>query len=362
MDTAKNENKEILDFSSFIKKYFDWYQIDGFNNKIIQNLWLYATRNPKFNGIEKGWHIDRAILLWGNPGSGKDEMFRLLNQYLHYLKSPYVFDHKVVWEFAAKFTEKDGGGYKVFSEEGRRNRYYEELALTNEKTGQPERETVQHFGNKILIGAELIHIAHNGFKNYGVQAHFSTNLEEGRLLEVYGERSFSRLKYMCNFMKMAGMDRRKEEEPVFLKNINQPPGPPQPRELDIEEHKGNKELLERHYQEFLDNKLPSVPLSIIYNLLVSYGVQVADDEELRSLMEIVAAQYMPDNSTAFTRKTPSEKEKAKNAGVWEISKTRAVTTYFSRLQQSGAKSIFNEVEVNIGEIIEGLVKENKQNQ
>jgi len=342
----QKNDAEILDFTSFIKKYFDWYEIDGFNLKIIQQVGLWATRNKKFNNIEPGWHIDRGLLIWGNPGSGKDEMFRLLNQYLNYLNSKYYFDHRVVWKFADKFSHKENGGYKVFDEEGKTNRYYEELALTNEATGFPDREQVQHFANKILIGAELIHLTHNSFKNYGLMAHFSTNLDEDKLKSVYGERVYSRLKYMCNFIKMSGKDRRKEEEPVFLKNINQPAPPPQPRELDVREHEDNKSILEGYYQDFLQEKNPSIPMALMYDTLIAYDVKVATDDQLRELMDKHEKTYVSD-APALRLRTASEKETYKKSEIWKRSKESAVKHFFQVLKDNNAKTIFGEYEPNL---------------
>ncbi len=354
---SKND-VEILDFTSFIKKYFDWYIVDALNSKILSQIGLWAARNPKFNNMEPGWHIDRALLIWGNPGSGKDEIFRLLNQYLRYLKSKYTFDHRIVWNFAGEFSSKDTGGYRVFAGEGKRNRYYEELALTDEQTGFPSREYVQHFGNKLLIGAELIHITHNAFKNYGVQSHFSTNLEEDKLKEVYGDRVYSRLKYMCNFMKLYGKDRRKEEVPVFLSNINQPPGPPPLREFSEYEVKESKMNLEQYYADFLEHKTPAINLSLVYNMLVAHGVQVATDDELRALMEECEEIYSEEDISK-SRRTPSEKAADKKASIWERSKQISVNLFFQKLKDAGAKSIFGIVEVDVDEMIREQVIEGK---
>lgn len=337
---------EIMDFVSFIKKYFDYYEIDGFNLKILQHLNLWANRDKKFNNLTPGWHIDRGLLLWGNPGSGKDEVFRLLNQYLTYLRSPYHFDHRIVWEFSERFSKKDGGGYGCFSEEGKANRYYEELCLTDEATDYPTKEVAQHMGNKVLVGSEIIHLAHNSFKNNGIQAHFSTNVEEERLRIIYGERAYSRLKYMCNFIKITGKDRRKELSPVFLRNVNQPPPPPKPKELELKEHEDNKTSMDQHYYDFLADKTPSTNLALVYNILVSYGVAVATDDELRQLMEQHEKVYVAADPSLF-KASATEKEKAKQVALWERSRVVAVQLFFQKMKDRGAKSIFGMREVEV---------------
>jgi hypothetical protein len=349
-DTSKKNDANMLDFTSFIKKYYYWYQIDAMNADVISSLGLWANRNPKFNEREPGWHIDRGLLVWGNPGSGKDEIFRILNKYLKYLRSPYRYDHAIVWEFAGKFSSKDHGGYQVFADEGKRNRYYEELALTDESTGLLSREYVQHFGNKLLIGAELIHITHNAFKNLGIQSHFSTNLDVDLLKSVYGERVYSRLRYMCNFVKLFGKDRRVEEAPVFLRNINQPPAPPPPKELSDVEVRESKMNLEQYYLDFLENKAPVISLSLVYNMLVGYGVQVASEDVLRNLMEQVE-QVFVDDPKPLTRRSQSEIAADRKAKIWERAQVLAVQLFFQRLKDAKSETIFGVREVDVDEMI-----------
>lgn len=362
MHPQTKKETDILDFVSFIKKYFNWYEIDGFNLKTLQNLSLYANRDKKFNGIEQGWHIDRGLLIWGNPGTGKDELFRLLNQYYTYLNSPYHFTHRIVWEYGGKFQDKENGGYKCFSEEGKGNRYYEELCMLDAATSYPTREVVTHFGTKILIGAELIHVCHNAFKNYGVQSHFSTNVEDPGLQNFYGEMSYSRLKYMCNFMKFVGKDRRKEQDPVFISNINQPPPPPPPRELSRNIEMENRQILEDAYQHFLKhNQLPDNS-ALLYDSMVAYGVKVAEDEEMREIMEVVEPRYKGEGMGA--RMTASERERVKSAYVWRNSREIALLNYYNLLKVNGAESIFNIISIvapgeekvgekSIGELLTG---------
>lgn len=345
MDTPIKTEPLILDFQSFIRKYFDWYEIDGFNTKTIHKLGLYANRDKKFNGMESSWHIDRSILLYGNPGTGKDELFRLLNQYYKYLRSPYVFSHKVVWKFAEPFATKDIG-YKCFSEEGLGNRYYEELALTDENTGLPTREMVQNFGNKILIGAELVHLCYNSWKHEGWMAHFSTNIrKEDDLRDIYGERIFSRLKEMCNFMPLIGKDRRSEVEPVFIKNRNQAPGPPPPPELSRDEVMENKKVLELAYNFFLVNDDLPEGAALLYDCMVAYGVKICEDEKMRGIMEEVAPRYLGEGLTS--RATASDKEKNKSRYVWEKSREIALLGYYELLKEKGCTSIFEERVVNL---------------
>ncbi len=346
MHTDKKTAPEILDFASFIKEYFPAFQIDGNNATVIANLGLWATRNPKFNGKEDGWHIDRGILLFGPVGVGKDELFRLLRSYLSYLRSPYGYGFKVVWEFARPF-QKDG--YECFQEDAG-NIYYEELGLTDEHTNQPTREFVNHFGTKILIGAEIINLRYKIFKNTAWQTHFSTNLNETQLAETYGSRCMSRLYEMCNIIAVTGKDRRGQVIPEFKTNKNNP-GVPLAREASVDEKKENIASMEQHYQDFLAGKEPTTNLSLVYVMLVAYGVQVATDEELRMFMEQAAERYAGDDPS-LVRKTVRDREEAKRVKIWEVGRRDAVIMFFQRMKAGGRVSIFGETEVRLGLIAE----------
>lgn len=355
MDTLIKKQPDILDFPSFIKEFFDWYVIDDENRRTIQNLSLWANRNPKFNGIEPGWHIDRGLLVMGNPGAGKDELLRLLNQYLKFLGSQYIYSHRIVWEFAADFQNKERGGYGCFSGEGKGNRHYEELALTDPATNYPTREVVNHFGTKVLIGAELIHITHNAFKNYGFQSHFSTNEPENRLFDFYGERAISRLKYMCNFIKFFGEDRRENAIPVFMKNANQPVIRVKnevevSRQMDEE----NTFMLEEGYRNFLESGVMPQYASLTYMLMVAKGVKVCTEEDLQEIKESLAETYVPEIS--ISRKNETEREEEKKLQVQIQSKVTALKIYYNLLKSNGATSIFGEKVANVDLLAEKIIK------
>lgn len=340
MDTNNSTNSELLDFHSFIKKFYPAYEIDGHNLRTIQNIGLWANRDKKFNGIEPGWHIDRGIILSGPVGVGKDELMRKLRKYLSYLRSPYGYGSKVVWHFAKPFT-KDG--YACFQED-KGNIYYEELGLTDERTGKPTREYVQHFGNTLTLGNEIVTIRYDVFKQEGWQSHFSTNLSEQQLEDIYGNRCLSRLNEMCNFMVLTGSDRRGRVDPVFLKNRNNP-APPPPRETTVDEHMQNKRVLEAEYKQFCELGTVSEVASINYYTLVSYGCQVCTDDEMREFMESVAPEYK--ETQTLHKKSQNEQEANKKAYVWDKARTFAVKYFYNKMKNAGAKTIFDIVDVNL---------------
>ncbi len=342
-------DKEILNFDAFIKKFFPSFQVDGNNAKVIGKLGLWANRNEKFNNSQTGDHIDRGILLFGSVGVGKDAIIRLLYKYLSYLRSQYVFDSKVVWEYAALFSQKDNGGYEVFNEKTYGNRYYEELGLTDETTNEPTREIATHFGNKVLIGREIINMRYQLFTRTGYQAHFSTNLSDEDLKRIYGARSYDRLLEMCNFIHMPGQSRRGVISPSFMKNRNQS-NPPPARETEIEVHEENKRHLEVQYQKFCKERLLSDSVYLDYYTLRSYNCDLGTDEELRFLMESVEKDYQPDPTI---RGNPAQ---IKKDTIWKIVRRLAVGQFYQKMKDADRKTIFGQVDVDINSITDIKVK------
>lgn len=342
------QNEEKVSFRQFLALNFGDYIIDKVNAKVVDDLSLWAARDPKFNNRpaaegagKSNWHIDRGITIIGPVGVGKDEIFRKLRLYLSYLRSPYGYASKVVWKYASEFS-KEKVGFKAFDNEYTGNVYYEELCLTDEKTRLPIRETAQLFGNKVLAGEELIKLRYDLWKMNGWQTHFSTNANEDILEDIYGHRGYSRLKEMTNIMFMEGDNRRYTIAPKFIKNNNNNPQPPARKEVSVDEIRWNKDKLNREYREFVATGHLSVTVAIDFGLLKINGVQVATDDELRFLMEVAEPSYLPD--ARMTTKSVREKEIAKGEFIWAQARKLAVQQFYMRMKEAGAKSIFDEVD------------------
>lgn len=348
--------ENILDFQSFIKTYYPEYKIDGHNLPLIKNLSLWCLRSSKFNGKEEGWHIDKGLCLTGNVGTGKTELFRKINRYLNYIHSPYIFNGKVVWKFADEF-KKDG--YECF--EGiikDKNIYFDELALTDETSGQPTREYVGHYGDKVLVGREVIMQMYNKFENTGYQSHFSSNLAPGELEKIYGERAFSRLFMMCNFMVLAGEDRRFDVAPSFKTNKNQP-AMPRPWQTSVDSEKEGKDSIDLEYAKFLTDDKIKDHWGLIYNSMVAFGIEVCTDEDMLKYIDHVSPTFNT-SSREYILKRGEDKEEYRRVFIWNQSRQLAVYNYFTAMKRNGAGTIFGEVATNLESFIRQQVIERKE--
>lgn len=335
------KNTELLDFHSFLKNYFPEYKIDADNDLTIKMLSMWSCRDKRFENKEKGYHLDKGIMLLGDIGTGKTDLFRILQVYLkRYLKSRYQFSYQVVWKFTSEFNKN---GYDCFSDQEEGHRYYDELCLVDTRNKQPLKEMAMHFGSKLLVGEEIIMMRYNVLKSCGYQSHFSTNATPAQLAEVYGDRAYDRLTEMCNFLTLVGESRRGNGGPNIYRNINNP-APPPPREISEEEDSDNKKMLEAEYTEFLNSGIVSDMATIHYELLKIYKCDVGNDEQMRANMEMVSPGYSVGFLTLDKGKTAISDDK--KAFVWKEAKKLAVTLFYQRLKEGGAKSIFGEVSIS----------------
>lgn len=353
----------LMSFQEFIKMRYPNYLIDDFNEGEIETLNLWANRDPEFEKKYPKYSLYKAWILTGNVGTGKTDLIKMFQNYLgRYLKSNYKFSLYVAWKLAAEFTEK---GYSVITEHEKGNRYYDELCLIDNRNAYPVRETVTHYGNKLLIGEEIIMSRYNSLKDYGYLTHFSTNATTKQLLDIYGERAYSRLTEMCNFMLLTGPDRRETAaKPNIYVDLNNPtkkdiPSTP----VSYQEHQQIKANLEANYTNYLNTGVIDKLLAQLdYSVLIAYGCNLGGQEEFDNLTFAQAKTYqrkrhvvggLDDNDPVdYIEPTPLENEMAKKIHSVTEAKAIMVENFYNRLKKGDAKSIFGQVSVNIESLIQ----------
>lgn len=346
-----------LSFIEFWRRYYPQYVIDDDNLEVINAISLYAAGDKSFEDEKKGLYLEKAIFIKGTVGTGKSDLFSIFSVYLgKYLRSPQAFQSHITWKVASEFS---GEGYAIFDHHETGNRFYDELCLTNARTKFPERELVSHYGNKLLIGEEIILYRYECFKRFGLKSHFASNEEEDDIEKIYGKRAYSRLKEMCNFFTLFGRDRRDNTSPKFRSGLYSPV-PVSRKELSAQEIAENKQFLDEKYQKFLETGSIDAYASMYYPMLRVHGCDLGDEQAMEQYLTVAGSQYVQTLEVQISG--PAAKEADRRDKVERMAKGMAVYVFFTRLKEGGRKSIFGQIEVSISEIVNDLVKENKDQQ
>jgi hypothetical protein len=352
----------IMSFQKFIENRYPNYQIDTYNEGEIAALNLWANRDPEFEKIYPKYSLQKGWILMGPVGTGKTDLLKMFQNYLgRYLNSNYKFGMYVAWDLASDFTKE---GYPVFKEHEKGNRCYDELCLIDNRNNNPVRETVTHYGNKLLIGEEIIMSRYNSLKQYGYLTHFSTNAKFEQIVDIYGERASSRLREMCNFILMAGPDRRATaKSPNVFVDLNNPAKKELPSTpMSDQEHQENKNILDSHYVDYLNTGVvDKVTAQIDYYLLLSYGCNLGGQEELDSLTFAAAKTYQKkqhvvgghsdDDPVAYIEPTQYENETAKKIYSETEAQYLLVKRFYETLKAEDATSIFGRVSVDVDKLL-----------
>lgn len=273
---------KLIQFAEFIKTYYPEFIIDQDNHQVIIKIGQWALRDPEFEDVENGWYLDKGIFIQGGVGTGKTKLMFILSKYLEFIRSVYRFTSKVVWQFAHSY-KKDG--ISCFHSESSGNKYYDELCLTNDTTGLPDAEYVMHYGNKILVGSQLIMMRSNAFVGNGYMSHFTTNVPVNRLKDIYGVRAYDRLLEMCNFFSLTGESRR-GGRPTFRNNlmhhdISRSAG------LIMDDASSEKRRINKRYKQFCEDGMSVDNDTFDYQVLYSLGVNLATEEQFNLILSAV---------------------------------------------------------------------------
>lgn len=339
----------MVTFKEFITWYNPSYIVDDQNESLFLLLDLYARRQPEFENPDLGRYLDKGICLTGNVGTGKTEIMRMLHAFISYIKSPYVFKYGFVWKYAELFSKS---GYACFNALNQHNWYFDELALTDEKTGIAVNEITSHYGDKILIGEALIRRRYESFKSDGLITHFSSNCPPKSLDSIYGSRAFSRLCEMSNFLTLTGKDRRLSIRPNFRNNKNIV-ATAKNSNVSIDESSEHKNALNKKFNEFLETGIISKNAEFDFDALKFYGCDIGDNMYLNKLKEDIKEErkeqiqletsdphVMMRNRDLIIQYRMNKIDKQEQAVIWREARKRAILNFYESQKKKNITSLF----------------------
>lgn len=176
-------------------------EVNDENIKVINIICQYLNNEPEFLENED-FSFNKGLWLYGKFGSGKTQLL------LAYRKCCKILFNRVVGfktcvEMNEAFTK-----YDVFADKKARHlgiatfaNRKDEIERIFDDLGE-EEITINDFGNKICIMANILSERYKGFPN--TKTHVTTNLMRKQISDEYGGRIDSRAFEMFNFIRIGG--------------------------------------------------------------------------------------------------------------------------------------------------------------
>ncbi len=203
--------EEVLSIAERIGKvYAQDFRIDDDNKKTFVNLiyWMFNDKrmqagNPITKSLMPG-RLNRGIYLYGKTGTGKTLATKILAKLasvygVKYSKAGVIYPLSWLDVRADILVDEYSRGNSLSD-------FKRAPILCIQDLGSEELEAV-YMGNRVNVLKNIIE--QRGDKPELI-THFTSNipLDAKELTDRYGDRAVSRLKGMCNFLTLRGVDRR----------------------------------------------------------------------------------------------------------------------------------------------------------
>lgn len=186
----------------------DYYQ-DSTNKNVLEALILYLCQHPDFETLDiperrNTLRLGKGLYLFGNPGSGKTDLFRLLD--LVALGYSQLYNYRKL-KFKTVRSGHFVADYGVAVKAGTLQDWYAPNLVGVLYIDDLGVET-KYFGEELL--SQLILDRYAGWKsNPSRRTYISSNLKISEIAARYGERIADRIVEMCNVLELPGPSRRK---------------------------------------------------------------------------------------------------------------------------------------------------------
>jgi DNA replication protein DnaC len=169
----------------------------------FKHIELYDILAEYFSGSSlfenRGYDLDKGILITGGVGTGKTQAFKIFRELLR--SSNGFFKMESTRKIIRDYSEH---GVKVLNQYGMDSKhpiYFDDLGL--------EEVNVRMYGNTANVMNEILLDRYDNFRSEGVKTYASSNLGAKQFEEIYGERTRDRIREMCNIINVTGKSFRK---------------------------------------------------------------------------------------------------------------------------------------------------------
>lgn len=195
------------------------FKLDENSEKMIESICMYLRNDPAFITIKKGYSFEKGLLILGKVGCGKTVLFKAMNKFLKlfaFAKDPntkYDFCFKLVesWKITELFSRVGFEFIDGISPDPLYNLKEKSICIDDLGSESP----ASHFGNTVNIIGHILMDRYSYYKEPNprkgqVITHATTNLDPKNLKIFYGDRVYSRMAELFNYITYRGEDRRFE--------------------------------------------------------------------------------------------------------------------------------------------------------
>lgn len=154
----------------------------------------------------------KGILLMGGTGTGKTHLMHCLKHMAHGYPSVFTIENsrqiaRDYKQYGESVIDRYGKNSYCKGQHGQ-ILHSKPIHLCIDDIGFEEANT-KMYGNNTNVIAEILADREEGLKYHGMITHATTNLDPTELKKAYGDRVYSRIEKMFDFVVLKGEDRRR---------------------------------------------------------------------------------------------------------------------------------------------------------
>lgn len=220
MQNERTSNSNPIDinvakrhFLTVAERHCPGFDVDDENHSVIDALLRYFIRDPAFETLPdlKSPSLNKGILIAGNSGSGKSILLRIMRE----CRFPGTwFGEQMCRQISQRFAKGGFASIETFGSKAVRYEFGKKKCSVMLFDDLGAEQTVQYFGQKQNVMAEILLDRYDHFLKHGLITHLTTNLDRDAVEERYGNRVLSRMYQQFNFISLGAdenaTDRRKK--------------------------------------------------------------------------------------------------------------------------------------------------------
>ena len=172
--------------------------IPNFEHTVVYDILTeYFAKDDTFT--ERGYDLNKGLLLVGDVGTGKTEAFNVFREMFR--RSDRFFKVVSCRQIIRDYTVNGANTLNAYGRDSKKTVYFDDLGL--------EEVNVKMYGNTANVMSEILLDRYDNFKRYGVQTYATSNLGAKEFGDIYGDRMRDRMREMFNFIEIKGESFRK---------------------------------------------------------------------------------------------------------------------------------------------------------